>query len=921
MTYPRRVASGSLVGPKGDRGIPGADAVPTAEAVDAYLAAGITDPGLADGMDRVLNDTGSGPRATMIASIAARTGVTVSIANYPHLEAAIDALPPTGGTVFVPVGRWLAGPGGVAYAGGYMDKPNVRVVGAKLPRVSATADRLEAGSVIAGTLVVFADGFETDAVGYDLGKATVDTYLGGADTHTGGAPTRGDWTPLAIAQPNQVTPLPGRRGVRIGSVIALSRDSQSLGHSILVEGCTGVTIDHAVGVGSYHGVAVKSRAVKAGALSGWATSKNAVIVKADSYAPAGDVTVKTVESLTDIPGVTPGGWWTPVASENALMLQAYGDDLTSVQVDTVRNDGAWRSVYYSGGPSVHEIVDPQIGQVLATNESAHGSLINGVSNDGTAHVRRPQIGRMIVTGASASGIEWADTEGDLLMVGDLRVQACRRALSLIGASRVKIDSIRGDDLVYVYNIEADATFVAGIESIGDVEVQKWENVVLTGYLGWAGDAAQIAVDARDAAEAARDEAETAAGLTLAAITDTSRIPEDLGDVPGWDAVTTTADGWLLAGLRSSGEPYSRSTSVGAPAVDAGDIDLAGGFAHAVFDTTGTYLTQGVLTDGTPYFHRARIDHLEAGGSLSGTRPLTYAAFGDSMIGGGDSGGGGLTVGGVIGDTLALPTFNGGHSGYTSTEVAFCAGAIEVWATITGGTIPSSGSVGVTIVDPTETWKVGSARSFTVLAVLEDGTTVTGTLAKSASEVWTFTAAGLSSSAAAPREILLRQAERVYIPEGRGVICWMGRNTVSDFADRSLPLAGSVDVIVRDYVAMRDHVYANSLRPRFLGVPVHNRSDMGIGVGEYATIIDIRDALADTLGADFYDLRRWYITNGIYAAGITPTSQDLLDIAADVVPTSLRQTGGAGINHYIEAGRVVLGQRLAYVATNRDWKIA
>jgi hypothetical protein len=74
----------------------------------------------------------------------------------------------------------------------------------------------------------------------------------------------------------------------------------------------------------------------------------------------------------------------------------------------------------------------------------------------------------------------------------------------------------------------------------------------------------------------------------------------------------------------------------------------------------------------------------------------------------------------------------------------------------------------------------------------------------------------------------------------------------------------------------------------------NERSGGSGVNpkgvDYDTIIANENYLATTYGTKFYSIRRQLIDNGLAALGITPTSQDVIDVADDIVPQSLRGAG-------------------------------
>lgn len=391
-------------------------------------------------------------------------------------------------------------------------------------------------------------------------------------------------------------------------------------------------------------------------------------------------------------------------------------------------------------------------------------------------------------------------------------------------------------------------------------------------------------------------AQSDAGLVR---TTDSRIGQDVGTFPGWKEIVVNRDGYVISGVMDDGTVYNFFDTAN-PARTADPITVPG-YRNLVFDKTKTVVIEGDRTDGTKYFHRLAADVLEIPDNAI-TRLKAVASFGDSMTG--DDGGTGVSTGAQIGIALGLPAFQGGVPGQTSTEAAFRAGGIEMWATVTGGSIPTSGTVAVVIAAPTGTWKTGSAWTFAVTAITEDGAQIPGSLVKAADDTWTFQASALGSAKAVPREVKFVSTQAPANAQ-RGIIFRAGRNNLS------------VDTIVRDYVAVRDYVYATQSRPRYLALPVYNPASAPSGTPTYDTYMAINAAIAKEMGPDFYDLRRWFYKYGLSAAGITPTTQDTADIAQDIVPTSLRQSGTDN-THLSPAGRIAEANQLAYVITSRGW---
>jgi len=85
-------------------------------------------------------------------------------------------------------------------------------------------------------------------------------------------------------------------------------------------------------------------------------------------------------------------------------------------------------------------------------------------------------------------------------------------------------------------------------------------------------------------------------------------------------------------------------------------------------------------------------------------------------------------------------------------------------------------------------------------------------------------------------------------------------------------------------AMVDH-QADPLR-RFLVVSVTTATSEVRGSDGYATVAETNDGLREEWSANFVDIRREIIANGLAKSGITPTDADLAAVAADTLPPSL-----------------------------------
>ncbi len=406
---------------------------------------------------------------TLAASFARKAGV--NIADYATLKAAIAALPSTGGTVVIPTGRWLAGDW--TYDTDYMSKPDVRLVGEKMPHLSANADRLEGGAVIEGRFNAFAHGFHATDVGFDMGKHVIDTRYSSAATTTANHPLGGTWDAFAFAQPNSGTPLASRRGVHLDNVIGLLKQPTTLGHAMLIEGIDGGTVGNATGVGGVHGVIIKSRNMRIGNLAGWSASSNCVIVKADTYAPTGHLSIGNIEAFQTPPNTTPH--WATVEPANGLLINPATDSFAGpIQIGRVKAFACDFGLKIDGGAG--KIVDGlQIEEFITDGFGA--SMTSGIELTPTCRALNVQIGRVIIAN-TVQGIAWnvvtAGDAGNPLRIGNAQLTICTsRAFNLGGYGRVVVDHLTITSSQAAYFITSNARMIVGKELLQSV-VTKWE---------------------------------------------------------------------------------------------------------------------------------------------------------------------------------------------------------------------------------------------------------------------------------------------------------------------------------------------------------------------------------------------------------------------------------------------------------------
>lgn len=366
------------------------------------------------------------------------------------------------------------------------------------------------------------------------------------------------------------------------------------------------------------------------------------------------------------------------------------------------------------------------------------------------------------------------------------------------------------------------------------------------------------------------------------------LPETIGDRENWDHVDVDKDGKVLEGLKKDGTVYIRKLE--SPAVLAStDIRLPqpaaaiSGWDHVDVDKDGKVL-EGLRTDGTRYFRSLEAPALAV-------LPAKIACYGDSMTG--DHGGTGTSTASALAAVTGVEVHLGGVPGQTSTEAALRQGGLDVFITATGNSIPASGPVAVTVVQPTGIWKTGLAWNFAGSLA-----GVPGVLNKSTTDTWTFTRS-------VPGTAVVCNPETRWVAEGLTRSAWIqifraGKNGYYPAE------------IERDYQAASMGLAGNN--NRFLALPIYNSTTEVSGSSGYNTLMAINATLAKNFGPRYYDLRGWLIRHGLAAAGITPTAADLDAISKDCIPTSLMYDN----THLTVTGRQIEAARIAHILTTKGW---
>ncbi len=400
--------------------------------------------------------------------------------------------------------------------------------------------------------------------------------------------------------------------------------------------------------------------------------------------------------------------------------------------------------------------------------------------------------------------------------------------------------------------------------------------------------AEASAQAAAAAASAADAAATALrGFQVAA------VDTDYG------AAFADQDGRLLAGFQRDGRVILPG------GINDGGVVLStvetSGYVKAATDADGR-IVWAVYPDGTVYIPRLAADSIDSPDAPLPTLP-GVALVGHSMLYGAAA-----PIATALSGLAAVTNLSAG--GEVSRTIAARQGGNPLLLLPAGGSIPASGAVTVTLYrsDGTATtdWPlIQNGSSYTGYLVMLDGTHVEGTFsiaktgsptAHDAGDVYSFTRSVAGPSIACARPVPFYYDVATPCLDDIAVY-WVGRNNYD-----------APDQVLADLQAM----VLRQTTDRWLVLAEHQTAT-ATGT-EITAITTLNARLAAFAGRRFIDQRRYLISYGLADAGITPTGQDTTDIAADVVPSSLRADG----LHLNSSGYAVVAQLVLRRLLELDW---
>lgn len=358
-------------------------------------------------------------------------------------------------------------------------------------------------------------------------------------------------------------------------------------------------------------------------------------------------------------------------------------------------------------------------------------------------------------------------------------------------------------------------------------------------------------------------------------------------------------GWVI--VKPDGMPHDYTLSVlgrSFPRLVAMDPAITG-YSLAFVDEHNqlSHLTLG--PDGK--FPQWVIDDIGAALHLSGggQDEPAIVCYGDSLTLGTSATTSDNAYPAVLSRITRVAVTTAGVGGDGSAGIAARQNGQPYLVTVSGGVIPSSGSVTVTIATAT-----GGGFAFTNGSTVIRGSIagVPGGIARSGAGPYTYTFTRDASGDA----VTLTKPTRWYTELGRAHqqdihIYWAGNNNPTQ-----------TDQIMADIASM---VLAQTTN-RYLVLGLLNNDSAGPGSTIQNGVIATNTALAARYGNRYVDVRAYLLAYGLIDAALTPTPTDTANIANGIVPASLR----VDTIHLNDAGYAVVAQYVADRLIELEWVV-
>ncbi|MBP1222668.1 hypothetical protein [Flavobacterium sp. 1355] len=223
------------------------------------------------------------------------------------IEAALDALPSTGGVIKIGIGTFQSPDktkikANCFFIGSGKPYPNITVNytdETSAPNYSSPT-KLVGGTILTGNFYIDkVDNVQVSDLGIDCGKDFIDAFRAGVTEE--GLTING-----VLTSANNNNTMPPIKGIRINNVSSLNYSATAPRHAVLVQDGFDISFTNISTYFGVHGIALKGRNINANNLQCFGHSTDGLIIKSDKYSYASDISVNNV-FITSIGSFDGGG--------------------------------------------------------------------------------------------------------------------------------------------------------------------------------------------------------------------------------------------------------------------------------------------------------------------------------------------------------------------------------------------------------------------------------------------------------------------------------------------------------------------------------------------------------------------------------------------------------------------------------------
>lgn len=247
--------------------------------------------------------------------------------SFLTIDAALDALPSTGGVVNIGLGTFASPTNSkikdnISFIGSGKPFPNMIItyIDEFIKPSITSPTKLEGGTILTGTFdFSFKNNIQIRNLGIDVGKDWI-------DSNNGGVPLDGLFTAQLISHPDN-NASPPTMGIVIENVSSLNYSATALSHSILVENTVDAKLSDISTYFGIHGLVIKSRGTNIVNVESYGHSGEGIILKSDSYAYSGEINLSNVY-ISSIGNYDGGG----------LMLDGGSGNLRNINISNLHTE-------------------------------------------------------------------------------------------------------------------------------------------------------------------------------------------------------------------------------------------------------------------------------------------------------------------------------------------------------------------------------------------------------------------------------------------------------------------------------------------------------------------------------------------------------------------------------------------------------